>query len=116
MRLSPHSAWSAVGANQNETDRDGFVVVARLPLGGDRLFADRFAGDLEPLLPLGEVLGSSVGEQQQSTADGAASCLLLEEAQADTVQRRWVSSSSSPGPVVGEGRTCSGDCGEPIFR
>jgi hypothetical protein len=71
----------------HETDRDGLVRQARFPFDGDRLFADRFAGYVEPLLPLTWVLGLVVGEQQQSTTDGTASSLRLEEAKADAVER-----------------------------
>ncbi len=87
----------------NETDGDGIVRHARFPLGGDRLFADRFAGHVEPLFPFREGLRLSVGEQQQPTADRTAALLRLQQVHGDAV-KRWRVSLSSLGPVFGQGR------------
>ena len=46
-----------------ETERDGFVRGSRFLLGGDRLFADRFAGHREPLFPFLRALWFSIGVQ-----------------------------------------------------
>ena len=86
---------------------DGFVRCARFPLGGDRVFADRFAGRREPLLPFLGALGFVVGEQQQRTTDPTATALRLQEAQADAVER-WIASLSPPGPVFGQGGVVRG--------
>ena len=65
----------AVGVHQVECD--GIVRRAGNRIRGDRLFADRGAGGLDPLLPLVGALWLVVGMQQEISAGRAAAMLCL---------------------------------------
>ena len=86
-----------------ETVGDRFVRRAGFRFGGDRVFADRFAGCLEPLFPFFGLLWFTVGVEQEFTAERASSVLPLEEVQTQPIQR-WRPAVLPFIPVVGQGR------------
>jgi hypothetical protein len=68
---------SAVAVGVYQAWGGGFVRRAVSRFGGDRVFADRLAGDLEPLFPFLGVLRLVVGVQQQPSAQRATAVLGL---------------------------------------
>ncbi|WP_049566678.1 hypothetical protein [Streptomyces sp. SBT349] len=69
----------AVGVDQAWDD--GFVRHAVARVGGDRVFADRDAGDLEPLLPLVGSLRLVIGVQQQPPAERTSAAMFPQKMQ-----------------------------------
>ncbi len=86
-----------------ESERDGCTRGAETRVSGDRLPADRFAGDLDPLFPFIGALWFLVSVQQQSPAERTAAVLRLKDAQPGLVQRGFAAASPF-GPVPGQGR------------